>query len=97
MRQEQLLSGIAIATAVSVSITEPVWAATAQVTAVRLNPRGSSLELILETQAGDQRPQVFPVNRGKDWVADIVNARLICGKAIAFAKTTPCPVLPPLR
>ncbi|MEQ8960229.1 MAG: AMIN domain-containing protein, partial [Coleofasciculus sp. C2-GNP5-27] len=91
MRQEQLLSGIAIATAVSVSITEPVWAATAQVTAVRLNPRGSSLELILETQAGDQRPQVFPVNRGKDWVADIVNARLNLREGNSFRQDNPMP------
>ncbi|MEQ8970214.1 MAG: AMIN domain-containing protein [Coleofasciculus sp. C1-SOL-03] len=91
MRQEQLLSGIAIATAVSVSITEPVWAATAQVTAVRINPRGSSLELILETQAGDQRPQVFPVNRGKDWVADIVNARLNLREGNSFRQDNPMP------
>lgn len=91
MRQEQLFSGIAIATAVSLSITQPVWAATAQVTAVRLNPRGSSLELILETQAGDQRPQVFPVNRGKDWVADIVNARLNLREGNSFRQDNPMP------
>lgn len=91
MRQDQLLSGIAIATAVSLSITEPVWAATAQVTAVRLNPRGSSLELILETQAGDQRPQVFPVNRGKDWVADIVNVRLNLRESNSFRQDNPMP------
>jgi type IV pilus assembly protein PilQ len=91
VRQDQLLSGIAIATAVSLSITEPVWAATAQVTAVRLNPRGSSLELILETQAGDQRPQVFPVNRGKDWVADIVNVRLNLRESNSFRQDNPMP------
>ncbi|MEQ9356341.1 AMIN domain-containing protein [Coleofasciculus chthonoplastes] len=91
MRQEQLFSGIAIATAVSLSITQPVWAVTAQVTAVRLNPRGSSLELILETQAGDQRPQVFPVNRGKDWVADIVNARLNLREGNSFRQDNPMP------
>ncbi|MEQ9485628.1 AMIN domain-containing protein [Coleofasciculus sp. F4-SAH-05] len=91
MRQEQLFSGIAIATAVSLSITQPVWAATAEVTAVRLNPRGSSLELILETQAGDQRPQVFPVNRGKDWVADIVNARLNLREGNSFRQDNPMP------
>ncbi|EDX75397.1 Bacterial type II and III secretion system protein [Coleofasciculus chthonoplastes PCC 7420] len=89
MRQEQLFSGIAIATAVSLSISEPVWAATAEVTAVRLNPRGSSLELILETQAGDQRPQVFPVNRGKDWVADIVNVRLNLPEGNSFRQDNP--------
>ncbi|MEQ8997407.1 MAG: AMIN domain-containing protein [Coleofasciculus sp. B1-GNL1-01] len=89
MRQEQLFSGIAIATAVSLSITQPVWAATAQVTDVRLNPRGSSLELILETQAGDQRPQVFPVNRGKDWVADIVNVRLNLPEGNSFRQDNP--------
>ncbi|MFP4415568.1 AMIN domain-containing protein, partial [Coleofasciculus sp.] len=91
MRQEQLLSGIAIATAVSLSITQPVWAATAEVTDVRLNPRGSSLELILETQAGDQRPQVFPVNRGKDWVADIVNVRLNLREGNSFRQDNPMP------
>ncbi|MFP5273728.1 AMIN domain-containing protein [Coleofasciculus sp.] len=91
MRQDQLLSGIAIATAVSLSITEPVWAATAQVTAVRLNPRGSTLEVILETQAGDLRPQVFPVNRGKDWVADIVNARLNLREGNSFRQDNPMP------
>jgi len=83
--------GVLIATAVSLSITEPVWAATAQVTAVRLNPRGSSLELILETQAGDQRPQVFPVNRGKDWVADIVNVRLNLREGNSFRQDNPMP------
>ncbi|MEQ9671551.1 AMIN domain-containing protein [Coleofasciculus sp. G2-EDA-02] len=91
MRQDQLLSGIAIATAVSLSITEPVWAATAQVTAVRLNPRGSTLEVILETQAGDLRPQVFPINRGKDWVADIVNARLNLSEGNSFRQDNPMP------
>jgi type IV pilus assembly protein PilQ len=91
VRQEQLFSGIAIATTVSLSITQPVWAVTAQVTAVRLNPRGSSLELILETQAGDQRPQVFPVNRGKDWVADIVNARLNLREGNSFRQDNPMP------
>ncbi|MEQ8536890.1 MAG: AMIN domain-containing protein [Coleofasciculus sp. D1-CHI-01] len=91
MRQEQLFSGIAIATAVSLSITQPVWAATAQVTAVQINSRGSSLELILETQAGDQRPQVFPVNRGKDWVADIVNVRLNLREGNSFRQDNPMP------
>ncbi|HBL14178.1 MAG TPA: general secretion pathway protein GspD [Cyanobacteria bacterium UBA11162] len=77
--------------AVTLLATQPVWAVAAQVTGVRLNPRGETLELILETQSGDQRPQIFPVNRGNDWVADIVNTQLTLPEGNTFRQDNPMP------
>ncbi|HBB35776.1 MAG TPA: general secretion pathway protein GspD [Cyanobacteria bacterium UBA9273] len=91
MRQVQVFSGIAIASSVALLGIQPVWAAAAQVTGVRLNPKGTTLELILETQAGDKHPQVFSVNRGNDWVADIVNARLSLEEGNSFRQENPMP------
>lgn len=91
MRQAQLFSGIAVGGVVTLLTNQPVWAAAAQVTAVQINPRGSTLELILETQAGDQRPQIFSVNRGNDWVTDIVNTRLNLPQGNNFRQDNPMP------
>lgn len=91
MKQAQTFSGILIGGAVALSATQPVWAAATQVTGVRLNPNGSQLQLILETQAGDVRPQIFTVNRGKDLVADIVNTQLSLDGSNVFRQENPMP------
>lgn len=91
MKQAQTFSGILIGGAVALSATQPVWAAATQVTGVRLNPNGSQLQLILETQAGDDRPQIFTVNRGKDLVADIVNTQLSLDGSNVFRQENPMP------
>lgn len=91
MRQAQGLSGMVMGGAIALLATQPVWAATAQVTAVRLNPQESGLKLTLETQAGDKRPEVLTVNRGNDWVADIVNTRLSLSEGDSFRQENPMP------
>jgi type IV pilus assembly protein PilQ len=77
--------------AVGLLTTQPVWAAAAQVTAVRLNPQESGLELILETQSDNKRPEVFMVSRGNDWVADIVNTQLSLREGDSFRQENPMP------
>ncbi len=92
MRQEQILSGIsgiAIATSVTLLGTQSAWAAASQVTGVQVNARGNTLELVLATQTGDKRPQIFPVNRGNDWVADIVNTQLSLVSGKSFRQENP--------
>ena len=91
MRQAQGLSGIVMGGAVGLLTTQPVWAAAAQVTAVRLNPQESGLELILETESDNKRPEVFMVSRGNDWVADIVNTQLSLREGDSFRQENPMP------
>ncbi|MBM0742385.1 AMIN domain-containing protein [Phormidium sp. CLA17] len=64
-----LLSSAAIAVAAQPAL------ATAQVTSVQLTPAASGVKLLLQTNGGD-RPQVFSVNRGRTWTADLINTQL---------------------
>ena len=85
------LPAFGIATSVTLLSTQAVWAAGSQVTGVQVNARGSSLELVLETQTGDKKPQIFPVNRGNDWVADIANTQLSLVSGKSFRQENPIP------
>ncbi|NEP57311.1 MAG: AMIN domain-containing protein [Symploca sp. SIO2G7] len=76
---------------VTLLASQPVWAAATEVKAVRLSPNGSGMEVVLETEAGDARPQIFPVSRGNDWVADIVNAKLNLSDGDSFRQENPMP------
>jgi type IV pilus assembly protein PilQ len=77
-----IMSAAALMTALPAS-------AAAQVTAVQLNPTASGVTILLQTKGGD-RPQVFSVNRGNSWTADIVNTNLqIPGGS--FKKANPAP------
>ncbi|NJP08294.1 MAG: AMIN domain-containing protein [Leptolyngbyaceae cyanobacterium RU_5_1] len=81
------MSGIVGSAAVLIG-AQPTSAA-AQVTAVRLNPTAAGVNILLQTKGSD-RPQVFSVNRGKSWTADIVNTQLqIPGGT--FRQTNPTP------
>lgn len=91
MKQAQALNGIVIGGAVSLLATQPVWAATTQVTGVQLNPTGSELKLILETKAGDTRPQIFTVHHGNELVTDILNTQLSLSKGDSFRQEHPMP------
>ena len=92
MRQAKLqgLSGIAIA-GLALFAPQPSFAATMQVTAVRLNENGNDLKLVLETQGGDSQPKVFTVNRGNDLLADIANTRLNLKEGESFRQENPLP------
>ncbi|HEY9635969.1 MAG TPA: AMIN domain-containing protein [Coleofasciculaceae cyanobacterium] len=91
MRQAQALSGIIIGGAVALLTTQPVRAAATQVTGVRLNESDRELKLVLETKAGDTRPQIFTVSRGNDLVTDIVNTQLNLSQGNSFSQENPMP------
>lgn len=91
MRQAQKISGIFMGGAVALLATQPVWAASTIVTGVQLNPKGSEFELVLETEAGDKRPQIFSVKRGSEWIADILDTGLSLKEAESFSQKNPIP------
>lgn len=67
------LSGIIGSAAVLIA-TQPATAI-AKITNVQLAPTADGFNLVLQTQKGE-RPQVFSVNRGNSWTADLVNTQL---------------------
>jgi len=91
VRKAQVLSGMVMGGVVTLLASQPVLAAATQVKAVRLSPNGSGMAVVLETEAGDARPQIFPVSRGNDWVADIVNAKLNLSDGDSFRQENPMP------
>jgi type IV pilus assembly protein PilQ len=54
---------------------------------VRLNPTGSGVDVVLETQGGNKAPQVFNVNRGNTWTAYVFNTQI----AQPFQQANPAP------
>ena len=91
MIKAQVFSGMVMGGAVSLLASQPAWATATQVTAVRLSPNGSGMEVVLETEAGNASPQIFPVSRGNDWMADIVNAQLSLSEGDSFRQENPMP------
>ena len=91
MRQARAFCGIVVGGSAALLAAQPVWAAATQVTAVELNRSGEQLELMLETQAGDERPQIFTVSRGNDLVADIWNTQLNLKEGNSFQQANPMP------
>ncbi|MBF2025406.1 MAG: AMIN domain-containing protein [Oscillatoriales cyanobacterium C42_A2020_001] len=63
------MSGAAVLT-----VMQPAMAA-AKVTGVQVAPTAAGVKIVLQTKGGD-RPQVFSVNRGNTWTADLVNTQL---------------------
>lgn len=70
----QVLMISVLSSAAMMAIAQPVFAA-AQVTAVQLTPTAGGATLVLRTNGSD-RPQVFSVNRGRTWTADLINTQL---------------------
>src|SRR3712207_5539003 len=77
--------------AVALLTTQPSLAAVTQVTAVKLNQSEGELQLTLETDSGDERPQVYTVSRGNDLVADLVNTQLTLNEGDSFRQEKPMP------
>lgn len=76
MKQFLGFNGIMLGGAAALMAIQPAIAAPVQVTSVQLVPSGNGgINLLLKTEAGE-RPQVFAVNRGSSWTADITNTRL---------------------
>ncbi len=76
-----LISGAALLIA-----TQPVIAA-AKLTGVQVAPTATGVKIVLQTKGGD-RPQVFSVNRGNTWTADLVNTQLQLSSG-TFQKANP--------
>lgn len=78
MKSAQGLIGIGLTGLIgsaTVLLTSGGAIAAAKVTGVQVNSTATGMDLVLQTQGSD-RPQVFSVNRGNIWTADLVNTRL---------------------
>ncbi|MBD2018823.1 AMIN domain-containing protein [Leptolyngbya sp. FACHB-36] len=78
-----MLGGAAVLIAVQPAVAAPV-----QVTAVRVNPTANGVDVVLQTRNGD-RPQVFAVNRGNSWTADVTNSQLKLPGGSSFRQANP--------
>lgn len=78
MKPAQTLFGIGISGLMSgatVLLGMQSAIAAAKVTGVEVAPTAAGVKIVLQTKGGD-RPQVFSVNRGNTWTADLVNTQL---------------------
>lgn len=83
-----MLSGAAVLMAVQPAVAQPV-----QVTGVEVKQTQNGVDVVLKTQAGD-RPQVFAVNRGNSWTADITNTQLKLSGGGSFRQENAAPGIP---
>ena len=90
MRQVQGISGIALA-GMALLTAQPSLAATTQVTGVQLNEQGNELKLVLETQDGEEKPQVQTVKNGNELIADLANTKLNLQSGESFRQENPLP------
>ncbi|MBW4538796.1 MAG: AMIN domain-containing protein [Myxacorys chilensis ATA2-1-KO14] len=79
--------GVMTAATIALFASQPASAAPTQVSNVRLNPTGSGVDVVLETQGGNKAPQVFNVNRGNTWTAYVFNTQI----AQPFQQANPAP------
>ena len=88
MKQLQGFGGIGFGGSIALLAGQPAFAVPAQVTAVQLQPTAAGMNLVLKTKAGEA-PQVFAVNRGNRWTADVTNTQLRLPKGGNFLKANP--------
>lgn len=78
MKSAQGLNGIwlsGVMGGAAILMAAQVVQAAAQVTDVKVSSTASGVDILLQTKGGD-RPQVFSVNKGNTWTADIINTQL---------------------
>lgn len=78
MKSAQGLNGIwlsGVMGGAAILMAAQVVQAAAQVTDVKVSSTASGVNILLQTKGGD-RPQVFSVNKGNTWTADIINTQL---------------------
>jgi type IV pilus assembly protein PilQ len=73
-----------------VATASPAFAAQTEITAVRLNPTPTGVQLLLNIQ-GNSRPPVFTVNRGNSSVVDIADSQLRLPTGGTFTQANPVP------
>lgn len=92
MKSAQGLIGIStlgFLSGAAVLLTTDSAIAAAKVTGVQVSATATGMNLVLKTQGGD-RPQIFSVNRGNNWTADLVNTRLLVPGG-RYQKANPAP------
>ncbi|XHX76660.1 MAG: AMIN domain-containing protein [Stenomitos frigidus ULC029] len=90
MKQSLGFNRIALGGAAALIAIQPALAAPVQVTGVQLNRTASGVNLMLQTQSGS-RPQVFAVNRGNSWTADLPSSQLRLASGKNFRQDNPAP------
>ncbi|GAB4329984.1 MAG: hypothetical protein OHK0047_17120 [Leptolyngbyaceae cyanobacterium] len=78
MKSAQGLNGIwlsGVMGGAAILMAAQVVQAAVQVTDVKVSSTASGVDILLQTKGGD-RPQVFSVNKGNTWTADIINTQL---------------------
>ncbi|MBD2076652.1 AMIN domain-containing protein [Phormidium sp. FACHB-592] len=90
MKQSLGFNSIALGGAAALIAIQPALAAPVQVTGVQLNRTASGVNVTLQTQSGS-RPQVFAVNRGNSWTADLPSSQLRLTSGKNFRQDNPAP------
>lgn len=88
MERQQLFNSLWLSLTTAILTTQPVWANTILVTAVRIDPTDSGMKVILES-GKSATPTVFTSSYGKTFVADIVNTQLRFGSVNNFRQENP--------
>ncbi len=90
MKQSLGFNGIVLGGVAALIASQPALAAPVQVTGVQLNRTASGVDVVLQTKTGD-RPQVFAVNRGNNWTADLPSSQLRLQGGKNFRRDNPAP------
>ncbi|MEB3162878.1 MAG: AMIN domain-containing protein, partial [Prochlorothrix sp.] len=85
------LASTIAATALVTTLSQPAWAAATRITGVEVNDTEGGIEVLLKQARPGDRPQVFSVERGSSWVADIINSELALPEGGAFQSMNPAP------
>nr|WP_228038232.1 type IV pilus secretin family protein [Nodosilinea sp. LEGE 06152] len=84
------LHPILLGSALVALAAQPGLASVTSITNVRLNPTATGLDLVFETEGGDNS-NVFTVNQGNSLVADITRAQLNLPDGGSFTQANPAP------
>lgn len=90
MKQSLGFNSIVLGGVAALMAVQPTLAAPNQVTGVQLNQTSSGVDVMLQTKSGG-RPQVFAVNRGNSWTADLPSSQLRLPGGKNFRKENPAP------
>jgi type IV pilus assembly protein PilQ len=89
VNQSQGFSSFLMAGAAALALTQPALAAPTPISGVNVRQSSNGVEILLNTPAGE-KPQVFAVNRGSTWTADITNSQLRTAEG-TFRQENPAP------
>ncbi|MGB3404564.1 MAG: AMIN domain-containing protein [Microcoleaceae cyanobacterium] len=89
MKQILGISGGAITSAAVLILAQSPVAAMTQVRDIQLTSANGEVNLVLTTEGGE-RPEVFVIRRGNDFIADIINTQLTTSQQ-SFQENNPIP------